>query len=89
MLREIVGCLTVYSWYLFSSWISLAAIKGDADMQRVGIIKRIIWQMCVPTKYWLPIGQSSNIKPRVAKLHDSFYRSQHPSLHYRFCDPEP
>lgn len=39
MLREIVACLTVYSGYLFSSWVSLAAIKGDADMQRVGIVK--------------------------------------------------
>ena len=68
----------------------LLSISGDLSRDGPAIYLHILWDpMAGPFSYRLYVGQSENLRVRLACHENPWYRSQHPCLHYHIWDSPP
>jgi hypothetical protein len=68
----------------------LLSISGDLSREGPAIYLHILWDPLTGLwSYNLYVGQSENLKERLKRYQNPWYRTKHPSLHYHVWDSLP
>jgi hypothetical protein len=68
----------------------LLSISGDLSREGPAIYLHILWDPLTGLwSYNLYVGQSENLKERLKRHQNPWYRTKHPSLHYHVWDSLP
>ncbi|KAJ5810503.1 uncharacterized protein N7503_002721 [Penicillium pulvis] len=69
-----------------SSLKRLQSIGGDTESTAAGVYLHIIWLPEEPERFWLYVGQATDLARRIADHNNKIYRKKHLSLHYHIWD---
>ncbi|KAL3476485.1 hypothetical protein BJX99DRAFT_258418 [Aspergillus californicus] len=64
----------------------MLSIGGNVSSTGTGIYLHILWYPINTQRFWLYVGQATDLHRRIADHNDKLYRRKHPSLHYHVWD---
>lgn len=73
-------------YWLLLNLARLQSIGGDTESTAAGVYLHIIWLPEEPERFWLYVGQATDLARKIADHNNKIYRNKHLSLHYHICD---